>query len=147
MKKLLFIVAAIGLVVVAGTIMVGILTFEGTVVQNPYESGLRWDAEHRAREKAGWSVRVTPGAIQQGRSSIQVMITDSKGNSVNGAIVQVLLSRPETSRFDIEVLMEHGVSGGYQTIIAPALPGKWLAHIVVRKEGVEVTFQETFLLL
>jgi len=47
-KVLLWTVALAVVAIIAGTVYVGLALREETVVADPYEAGLRWDAEHRA---------------------------------------------------------------------------------------------------
>ena len=53
-----------GLGAVVGTIWIGSQVKEQTVVADPYEEGLRHDAERHAREALGWDVAL-PGRLRR----------------------------------------------------------------------------------
>ncbi len=52
MKLVLAVVAAAVIAAIAGTVYVGASLREETVVRDPYEAGLRWDAEHPGGRRA-----------------------------------------------------------------------------------------------
>jgi hypothetical protein len=57
-------VAALGAVAV--TIATGASLREQTVVKDPYEHGLRHDAERQARERLGWQARFDAADLRPG---------------------------------------------------------------------------------
>ena len=115
------IVGAIGAIV--GTIWVGSGVREETVVARPYEEGLRQDADRAARERLRWDVKVEGGAVAPGAGTITFAVVDGEGRALDGAEVEVALSRPDASR---DVKRAKAVSIG---------PGRWAADTGVAGRG------------
>ncbi|HSN90581.1 MAG TPA: FixH family protein [Anaeromyxobacteraceae bacterium] len=114
---------AAGLGVVVATIWVGSLVKEETVVANPYEEGLRHDAERRARAALGWEVRGLAPPASPGRSTLQFEVVDGAGRPLDGAAVAVGVSRPDTSR---------GATGSEARGTGP---GRWAAEVDLPAAG------------
>ena len=68
MKAALIIVTLIGLSAVIGAVIVGRSTFDGTVVDRPYERGLEYDAVQREKAASGWSVHIATPSFRVGRN-------------------------------------------------------------------------------
>ncbi len=83
-----------------GTIVVGSRSFEGTVVDKPYETGLAWDEERRNQESLGWSVVLQKATYKTGKNDLIVMVHDKNGVPLSDAVVSVVVSRPSTRAFD-----------------------------------------------
>jgi nitrogen fixation protein FixH len=114
---------AAGLGVVVATVWVGSLVKEETVVANPYDDGLRYDAERGARAALGWDVRALVPPPAPGPAALEFQIVDAAGLPVEGAAVAVLVSRPDTSR-DAATFAARGED-----------PGRYVAELVVPAAG------------
>ncbi|MFO0582021.1 MAG: FixH family protein [Anaeromyxobacter sp.] len=117
-------VATVGaLGAVALTMWVGAKVREDTVVAKPYEEGLRQAADREARERLRWDVKVEGGAVAAGAGTITFAVLDGAGKPLDGAEVEVALSRPDTSR---DVKRARAVAIG---------PGRWAADTGVSGRG------------
>ena len=124
---------AAGLGVVVATVWVGSLVKEETVVANPYEEGLRYDAERSTRAALGWDVRgLTPPAAP-GPAVLDFEIVDGAGRPVEGAAVAVLVSRPDTSRDAATFGARGGGPGRYAAEVAVPAAGPWRLTFDVRR--------------
>lgn len=68
MKILISIVIILGLAAVAGSVIVGVKSFDGTVTSNPYEKGLMWDQARKEKAalgmmEAGYIAAFTTGLL------------------------------------------------------------------------------------
>lgn len=101
MKYLLFIVIFIGLGAVIGSIMIGSMTFEGTVTDQPYETGLRWDEIMKIRNSV--KIEILNNRFYVGENNIQFTISSGREMDQDFKI-HILLTRPGNNKYDQEFL-------------------------------------------
>ena len=142
MKKLLILVTFIGLAAVIGAIVVGKYTFDGTVVDNPYEKGLLWDNEQKERESSGWNIDIQPPAPTVGRNELHIHVRDRTGKSL-AAEVLLTVSRPSSKRFDRQYTALLTERGSYAVHIDLPLYGYWDLNVRVTAEGKAIVFHRT----
>lgn len=116
---------ATGLGAIAGTIWVGASVREETVVARPYEDGLRHDAERRARESLGLSVRRLDEAPEAGAGPVAFEIAGRDGRGVEGVEVRVEATRPGTSRGEVAAAARALGGGRFEAPVALPEPGPW----------------------
>ena len=143
MRTLLITVSIIGIAVVVGTIIVGTSTFEGTVVPDPYEAGLRWDEQHRAREASGWTLALMGRTFRRGTNELSVALTDRQGAPVDDAVIIIQLSYPSSDRHDREVRLHHERSGRYRGMFELPLVGQWNVQFVIAQGDRQARFLES----
>ncbi|HYG67560.1 MAG TPA: FixH family protein, partial [Anaeromyxobacteraceae bacterium] len=125
MKAFIGVVLAAGLGAVVAAIWVGSTVREEQVVENPYETGLAYDADRAARTSLGWTARVADEGLAPGTSVVRFTLWDGTGAPLDGAEVTVAATRPHTSR-DRVTARAHAVGGGrYEAAIPFAGPGPW----------------------
>jgi nitrogen fixation protein FixH len=124
---------AAGLGVVGATVWVGSLVKEETVVANPYEEGLRYDAERSARAALGWDVRALAPPAAPGAAALEFEIVDGAGRPVEGAAVAVLVSRPDTGRDATTFAARGGGAGRYTAEVIVPAAGPWRLTFDVRR--------------
>ena len=142
MKALLIIVSVLVLLIVVLTITVGRSTFEGIVVKEPYETGLRWDSLQRERANSAWSVSLISRRVVVGRNDIVISVKDAKGLSLRDAQVDVVFSRPSTDQYDRTVHAVVQSDGNFHAMIDLPLPGRWSAEITVRQGARSLPFDD-----
>ncbi len=142
MKKLLALIIFIGMAAVIGAIVVGKAVFDGTVVDNPYEKGLRWDAEQKERESAGWHVDISPQDVKVGRNGIHIHATDRTGKTLF-AEVMLAISRPSTNRYDRQYRALLTEKGSYEVQVDLPLYGRWDLDIRVTAQNKTILFHRT----
>lgn len=116
-----------------GAIVVGSRSFEGTVVDKPYETGLAWDEARRNRESLGWSVVLQETTYQTGTNDLIVMVRDKNGFPLSDAVVSVAVSRPSTRAFDRTYRAAARPDGRYRAAIDLPLYGNWEVTIEVSR--------------
>lgn len=114
-----------------GTIVIGDRSFDGVVVDKPYETGLDWDNIRERKAKLGWIVSVGKGPFQTGRNDLFVSIADRNGTALSKARVSVKITRPATSTFDRTYGATELPDGRYHVSIDLAGYGTWNAVVTV----------------
>lgn len=142
MKPLLIIVSLIGLCAVIGAIVVGTRTFDGTVVDKPYERGLAYDAAHHAKEASGWNAEIRNKGLITGKNDILISVLDRNGRPVADAEVSVIVSRPSTPSYD-KTYKAAAEKGLFRITADLPLYGYWDAKIQVSDKAKTVTFERT----
>jgi nitrogen fixation protein FixH len=125
-----------------GAIVVGSRSFEGIVVDNPYETGLAWDSEHRNQENLGWSVVLQEAAYKTGKNDLIIMVLDKNGAPLSDAVVSVVVSRPSTRAFDSTYRTVVRPNGLYHAAIDLPLYGNWGVIIDVSRKNERTSFNK-----
>jgi nitrogen fixation protein FixH len=133
MKLVLVLAVATVLAVIAGTVMVGSKVREETVVAHPYEDGLHHDAERASRAALGLAVSVDDESPAVGVAPLAFRLADRDGNPVEGAAVEVELSRPATSRGEVRGDARETAPGRYAAAVAFPVAGAWDVRFDVRR--------------
>jgi nitrogen fixation protein FixH len=114
-----------------GTIVVGARSFEGIVVDKPYETGLAWDAARQNKERLGWSTALQDAKYRTGKNDFAVMVRDRNGVPLSHADVSAVVSRPSTRAFDRTYPLVARPDGRYGAEIDLPLYGNWDVIITV----------------
>ena len=125
-----------------GAIVVGSRSFEGIVVDNPYETGLAWDSERRNQKDLGWSIALREATYKTGKNDLIVMVRDKNGETLSDAVVSVVVSRPSTREFDRTYLTVVQPNGRYRTEIDLPLYGNWGVIIDVSRKKERTSFNK-----
>jgi nitrogen fixation protein FixH len=143
MKALLGIVVIIGIGAVVATVLIGSSTFEGIVVSNPYEEGLRWDAQQRARAESGWSVSLPSRSFPRGTTVFSATVSDRKGHPLPDAVVVLRVSYPSTSRYDEAHTLARERDGRFVGTVNLPRSGLWNVQFVVSQGGKQAVFEDS----
>ena len=100
MKSIIIFSIIAALTAVAGTIVVGINTFDGTVAEHPYERGLEWDRLQEKKAELGWTFNINNHNMKTGRSDIIFKLNDKRGLPLDASNVSVAISRPSTNAYN-----------------------------------------------
>jgi nitrogen fixation protein FixH len=125
-----------------GAIVVGSRSFEGLVVDNPYETGLAWDSERRNQEVLGWSVALQEAAYKAGKNDLIVMVRDKNGMLLSDAVVSIVVSRPSTRAMDRTYPTVVQSNGRYHTEIDLPFYGNWDVVIDVKRKKDRTSFHK-----
>jgi nitrogen fixation protein FixH len=136
-RKLIIAVTIIGMAAVIGPIVVGTRSFEGTVVDKPYERGLDWDKERAQMANSGLSVSIANADIVTGANRLLINVTS--GSLYNGPLM-LKLTRPDTAKYDSFPKPEVLGPGQYSANVDIPVHGKWLLDIDVVHMGNRLTF-------
>lgn len=132
---------AAGLGAVAGTVWVGSLVREETVVAQPYEEGLLHDQERRAREALGWAVELA-GVPDVGSATLAFAVRDRLGAPVDGAVT-LTVGRPDSGRGQWTVEATPAGGGAYRAELRLPAPGPWELRFDVRRGADRVRLTRT----
>lgn len=144
MKRLIIVTVIIGIASVVGTIIIGSLSFEGTVEKDPYSAALHWDAAHREQELSGWNVTVTVRSIPPSEGILSVHLTDAAGRNLNNARIAVHLTLPSSNRHDGYYHLNQTAAGVYTADVHFPVRGEWIARILVSLNGKSIEFIKRF---
>lgn len=142
MKLLLIIVSMIGLSAVIGALVVGTRTFDGTVVDKPYERGLAYDAVHHSKEASGWSAEILNKDLTTGKNDILLAVIDKNGRVVADVEVTVVVSRPSSASYDKTYKAAATERGLFRITADLPLYGYWDAKVQVSDRSRTVTFEK-----
>lgn len=146
MRLLIVIIVLVCFIALAATIVtiiVGTRSFEGTVVDKPYETGLAWDETHKAKEKLGWTVAVQGGPFKTGKDDLIVKVLDKDGSSLSDADVTVTISRPSTNAYNRTYQAIVLTGGRYSARIDLPLVGNWDFIIDINRKNDHSSFKKT----
>ncbi len=134
MKTLIIIVSIIAVGATVVTIVVGEKSFEGLVVEKPYESGIAWDKTTQQMAALGWRVSIDAHSLRLGMNDLRVDVFDKSGARLADANVVVRLTRPETNAYDRIYAANLQSDGVYHAkVTLPAL-GNWQAVVAVSRD-------------
>ena len=133
----------IALTATIGTIIIGSGSFEGIVVDKPYDAGLAWDKERLNHERLGWSVALQDATFTTGKNDLVVMVHDKNGTLLSDAVVSIAVSRPSTRTFDRTYRTDARQNGQYRTEINLPLYGNWGVIIEVSRNTEHTSFNKT----
>ncbi len=121
-----FFAVVIGANVVMATL--AITTMPGTEVENPYLTGIKYNAEiSAAREQAGRAWRMTSHVERDpgGRAVVTVEARDRNGAPLTGLTMTVHLARPTDQRADRIVALTERGGGSYRGEAVDVVAGVW----------------------
>ncbi|WP_242335993.1 FixH family protein [Anaeromyxobacter sp. SG66] len=131
-----------GLGAVVGTIWIGARVKEETIVADPYEEGLRYDAERHARATLGWDVSLAAKPSSPGEVTLPFAVADGQGRPVAGAVIAVSVARLDTSRGVETVAARPDGIGRYAAEVDLPAAGPWLLRFDVRRGGDRVRIEK-----
>lgn len=143
MKLLLIIVSIIGMSAVIGAVVVGTRTFDGTVVDKPYERGLSYDATHHEKEASGWRLDILNRSFTTGKNEILFSVTDNKGKPLAGVELTLSISRPSSQAYDITYTAAKTEEGRFSAEADLPLYGYWDAKVRITDRSRSILFEKT----
>ena len=139
---IIVLICILALAATIGAIVVGSRSFEGIVVDKPYETGLAWDEERRNQESLGWSVDLQKATFKTGKNDLIIMVRDKNGSLLSDAVVSVAVSRPSTRAFDRIYLTVVQPNGRYRTEIDLPFYGNWDLIVDVSRKKERTSFNK-----
>lgn len=123
MKILVTLVIIIGLSAIVGSIFIGKIVFDGKVVENPYETALRYDETMALRSKL--ILEMENRRLSVGENDIIFILSDSLGMPITDPKIKLMISRPYTTAYDKEYHVSMIEKGKYRAKIRFPLYGHW----------------------
>lgn len=137
----LVIVSILALAATLGTIIVGTRSFEGIVVDKPYEAGLAFDEKEQQKSRLGWKVAVEGTQFRTGENELLIRAADGNGRPLANASVTVTVSRPSTRDYDKTYPSVRHKDGLYHALVVFPLYGAWDVAIEVIRNNDHVVYQ------
>jgi nitrogen fixation protein FixH len=122
------------------TIVVGIKSFDGVVVEKPYEAGLAWDETLQNKAALGWSVNIGKNHFRTGQNELIIVALDRKGRQLENAEIRITTSRPSTRDYDRTYVAVKRPDCRFQTSIDLPLFGSWDVAVTVRRGKDQCSF-------
>lgn len=91
-KILIGLVWIIGFGMIGGSILIGLIKRDVTVVENPYEEALRFDEQLRKSAELGWKVEL-PVSIKAKENLLKIGVFDKEGRVMDDATVECLVNK------------------------------------------------------
>ena len=142
MKTLIIAISVIALSAVIATIIIGNETFDGIVVEKPYEQGLLWDKIRDRKIESGWKAVINNRKINTGNAEISISVFDKSGKPLSDASVSLVVSRPATTLYDRNYETVRQSDNSYAAKVFFPLFGYWDLKINVAKKGESVIFEK-----
>ncbi len=116
---------ALALSATIAAIIYGTRSFEGLVVDKPYESGLAWDRDRRICDRLAWKMFLQPVEVHTGRNEVTIRFFDRFGVPLSNATVTVIVSRPSTRAYDRRCEVSRRTNSAFAAFLDLPLPGAW----------------------
>lgn len=143
MKTLIGIIIMVALAALVATVIVGSRSFEGIVVDKPYERGLSWDREQKERSESGLNVAIKNKKLMVGRNDLVVEVTDREQKPVPDAELMLTVSRPSTNAYDRAYRLGAAKGGLYSASVELPLYGHWNLQMTIMRNGHKLLFPQT----
>lgn len=141
MKVLIILVVIVALSAVIGAVIVGKSSFEGIVVEKPYEQGLLWDREQHKRMNSGLNIEILNKTFRVGENELLIRLVDKDRRPVKAGDVSVLVSRPSTTTCDRRYNAMSSPDNLYRSSVRLPLYGHWDVKVQVALGQNTVTFE------
>ena len=142
MKAIIIFSIIAAITAVAGTIVVGINTFDGTVTEHPYEKGLEWDRMEKDKKDLGWTCNIKNSNIKTGENELILDLIDKKGLPLDTSTVSIKVSRPSSGAYDNNYDAEKVRKGTFKTAVNFPLFGYWDLTIMVTKDSEHLAIEK-----
>jgi nitrogen fixation protein FixH len=144
------IAGALALHVAVSLIMVYVATSDPSygVEENYYAKSVAWDdrrAQERANEVLGWTLvaAATPPSEPGGQPTLEILLTDSTGASIDGAAVTLEAFHNARSNDIIRARLTAEGHGLYSAPLPMRRNGRWELRFTIDRGTEHFTFSET----
>jgi nitrogen fixation protein FixH len=136
MKALIFLICLLGVGAIVGAVVIGTRSFDGTVVDHPYEHGLAWDRDQARRRDSGLGVQLLNTTFSVGSSRAAFTISGDGAGRVGDRNVTVRVRRPSSAEHERETPALRQPDGSWAATVRLPVAGRWeLAVVVERPDG------------
>jgi len=142
MKTLISMVIMIGLIATAGSVIVGLKSFDGIVTEHPYETGILWDVIRKKKDDLGWRIDMKNRDFRTGENDIIISVLDKYDKPLAGSAITVMISRPATSAYDRYFHTIKLKEGLFRSMINFPLYGYWDVRIKVDQDKNNISFEQ-----
>jgi nitrogen fixation protein FixH len=119
----------------------GSKSFEGIVVDKPYERGLSWDREQKERAESGLNVSIKNNTLTVGKNALVIQVTDHEQKPARDVELTLTVSRPSTNAYDRTYRPASSKEGLYNVPVELPLYGRWDLQITIMRNRQTLFFQ------
>jgi len=138
MKLTIFIVSLLAMSAVVGAIVIGNMSFDGVVTEDPFETGLIWDEIQKNKAESGITIRLKTNQYEKGTNRIEFQIEKSRPIDID--LITIVRSRPSTTDLDKQVTVTTLSENNYQAEMDFPLVGNWDLIAKIDAGGKQILF-------
>jgi nitrogen fixation protein FixH len=127
-KILIATISLLVFAIIGASLWIGIAMREATVVEHPYEAGLRYEATQKRYAELGWRIVVPPSVGKGGQ--LDVYVYDKNGAAMDTTIVECIVNRIGSSDMK-KYRAEHADHGRYRVHADFSSTGYWELQVNV----------------
>ena len=125
-KILITCVSSFIFAIIIASLWAGIVMREATVVDHPYEDGLKYEATQKRYAELGWKI-VVPAALDKD-GKLRVLVCDRNGAPMDVGMVELAINRlggHETAKY----LAVRADRGKYSALVDVSAKGYWEVRV------------------
>ncbi|PLX69863.1 MAG: hypothetical protein C0603_02710 [Denitrovibrio sp.] len=135
------IIFLIGFLTIAPSIYVGAKYFDGKVVDQPYESGLTYNADKKFISENGLGLTIIKNA--KTGNNVDLQFSFDKNKEVELGETSFFLTRPATNQEKIQIKVEKTVDGIYASAFELNTYGHYILKAITTANGKRVAIQKS----
>lgn len=140
-KLLIIAVLLVGMGIIGASIAVGVAHRDLEVVENAYETGLKYDQVRKRSEELGWKVDL-PRVLQRNDAGLDMTVRDGSGAALPNARVTLRTFRLGTRNVQTYECVSRG-EGRYTAPVRFDAAGSWSAEVRVAVQDDDQLFENT----
>ncbi|MGD9808650.1 MAG: FixH family protein [Deferribacterales bacterium] len=140
--KVSLIIFLIGFMTIAPSIYIGIKYFDGKVVEQPYESGLKYDEDKKLIAENGLDLDVLSCVTTDNMVSLQFMLDKNSGADFTDP--EFYITRPASDHEIQKLNTKMADEGVYETVVTLNTKGYHILKAKGKLNGQEVSLQKSF---
>lgn len=140
--KVSLIIFLIGFMTIAPSIYLGIKYFDGKVVEQPYETGLKYDEDKKLVEENGLGLSVLNCNRMDKIVNLYFML--DKNEDVELSEAEFYITRPASDKEKVKLDTKMADEGLYQTVVTLETKGYHILKAIGKINGEQVSFQKSF---
>ena len=140
--KVSLIILIIGLITIAPSIYVGIKFFDGKVVEQPYESGLTYDADKKFISDNG--LKLTILTNEKTDKDVKLAFSFDKNDNINIEETSFFITRPATNQGNIKLDAKIDKDGVYASAFKLENYGHYILKAITTINGKKIAIQKGF---
>lgn len=130
-----------GMGIIGASIAVGVAKRDVEVVDNAYETGLKYDQTRKRGEQLGWKVEL-PRTVPRGDAGLQLTVRDRSGSALPGAQVTIRTFRLGDRKVQTCDCVNRG-DGRYAAPVRFDAAGSWATEVRVAMNDDVQIFENT----
>jgi nitrogen fixation protein FixH len=140
--KVSLIIFLIGFLTIAPSIWIGVKYFDGKVVDQPYETGLKYDENKKLIADNGMKLDVVKYSLSD--EIVQIYFTLDRNEDAKVTDTEFYLTRPATDKGIVKLDVQMADEWLYSTSLALAEHGHYLLKAKAKIDGKDVMLQKSF---